>query len=153
MYLCDLYLQGETYKACLNNISDTFKLLRELGFVIHTEKSLLTPSQTVFSLGFIISSKNMRLPLTDEKKNKIFLRELARILGNIIASFPAVYYRYLHYRHLEKEKLTGLKDRRGNFVGKITLSAKPKAEIEWWINNIDNSYCHTNIPNPGIRIY
>ena len=30
------YLQGETYQACLDNISDTIKLLRELGFVIHT---------------------------------------------------------------------------------------------------------------------
>ena len=59
VYVDDLYLQGDTYQACLDNISDTIKLLRELGFVIHTEKSVLTPSQTIVFLGFIISPKNM----------------------------------------------------------------------------------------------
>ena len=57
--LGDSYLQGDTYQTCLDNISDTIKLLRELGFVIHTEKSVLIPSQTIVFLGFIISSKNM----------------------------------------------------------------------------------------------
>ena len=64
----------------------------------------------------------MALSLTDEKKNKIqrlltdrlgkckiSLRELARILGNIVASFPALTYGALHYGHLEREKITGLK--------------------------------------------
>ena len=55
VYLYDSYLQGETYQACLDNISNTIKLLRELGFVIDTEKSVLTPSQTIVFLGFIIS--------------------------------------------------------------------------------------------------
>ena len=57
------------------------------------------------------------LSLTDEKKNKIktiltdclckykiSLRELARILGNTVESFPTGTYRPLHYRHLQKEK-------------------------------------------------
>ena len=48
------YLQGETYQAYLDNISDTMKLLRELGFVIHTQKSVLISSQAITFLGFII---------------------------------------------------------------------------------------------------
>ena len=71
VYVDDSYIQGETYQDCLNNISDTNKLLSELGFVINTEKSVLSSSQTIVFLGFIFSSKNMRLSLTDEKKNKI----------------------------------------------------------------------------------
>ena len=39
------------------------------------------------------------------------------------------------------------------FVWKIKLSAKAKAEIQWWINNIDNSRHHVNISNPDITIY
>ena len=165
VYVDDSYLQGDTYQACLDNISDTIKLLRELGFVIHAEKSMLTPSQTMVFLGFIISSKNVTLSLTDEQKNeiktiltdclckhKIYLRELARILGNIIASFPAVTFEPLPYRHLEREEITGLKYK-GNLEGKLRLSAKAKAEIQWWINNIDNSCHHINIPNPDITIY
>ena len=48
VYVDDSYLQGETYQACLDNISETIKLLREMGFFIHTEKSMLTPSQILF---------------------------------------------------------------------------------------------------------
>ena len=60
-------------------------------------------------------------------------------------------YGPLHYRYLEKERLTGLKCHQGNLEWKIRLSAKAKAEIQWWINN--NSCHHMNIPNPDITIY
>ena len=33
------------------------------------------------------------------------------------------------------------------------LFAKAKAEIQWWINNIENSCHRINIPNPDITIY
>ena len=161
VYVDDSYLHGEIYLACLDNISDTIKLLRGLGLLL-TEKSVLTSSQTIVFLGFIISSKNMTLSLTDEKKNKIktiltdrlgkckiSLRELAMILGNIVASFPAVTYGLLHYRHLEREKITGLKYRKRS----VKSIAKAIAEIQWWINNIDNSCHYINIPNPYIAIY
>ena len=67
MYVDDSYLQRETYQACLDNISDTIKLLRELGSVIQTEKSVLTPCQTIVFLGVIISWKI--LSLNDEKNS------------------------------------------------------------------------------------
>ena len=38
------------------------------------------------------------------------------------------------------------------FEGKVKLSAKAKAVIQWWINNIDNSCHHINISNPDITI-
>ena len=106
------------------------------------------------------------LSLTDKKENKIktiltdylwkykiYVRELARILGDIVASFPVFTYEPLHYRHLEREQITGLKYHKGNFEGKIRLSAKAKAEIQWSINNIDDSCHHINIPNPDTTIY
>ena len=37
--------------------------------------------------------------------------------------------------------------------GKIKLSAQTKTEIQWWINNIDNSCHHINISNSDIAIY
>ena len=84
----------------------------------------------------------MILSLTNEKKKKIktilsdyfgkckiSLRGLARILGNIATSFPAVTYGSLHYRHLEREKMTGLQYLKGSFEGTIRLSAKAIAEM------------------------
>ena len=57
VYVDDSYLQRVTYPACLHNISDTMKILRKLDTVIQTEKSVLTPSQTIVFLGFIVLSK------------------------------------------------------------------------------------------------
>ena len=37
--------------------------------------------------------------------------------------------------------------------GKIKISAKAKAEIQWWIINIDNSCHHINISNSDTTIY
>ena len=166
VHVDDSYLLGETYQACLHNVSDTITLLRELGFVINTEKRVVTSSQTIFFLCSNISSKNMTWSLTDEKKNKIktiltdclgkckiSVRELARILGNIVTSFPAATSGLLHYRHLEREKITGLQYHKGNFEGKTRLSAKAIAEIYWWTNNLDNSCHDINILNPDITIY
>ena len=124
VYIDDSYLHGYTYQSCVANILDTVKLLKELGFVIHADKSVLTPRQTIVFLGFFISSKHMTLSLTDEKKNKI-----KPLLINCLI-YCLKYYK-------------------GNFKGKISLSLKAVSEIHWWINNIVNS-CHhiNNIPNP-----
>ena len=54
VYEDDSYLQGETYQACLDNISDTIKLLRELGFVIHTVKSIV---KQLLSLALLFHQK------------------------------------------------------------------------------------------------
>ena len=59
VYVDSSYLQRYTHQSCLANILDTIKLLRELGFVIHPDKSVLTPSQTIVFLGFVISSKHI----------------------------------------------------------------------------------------------
>ena len=46
-----------------------------MGFVIHRDKSVLTTSQIIVFLGFVMSSKHMALSLTAEEKNiiKIYL--------------------------------------------------------------------------------
>ena len=49
--------------------------------------------------------------------------------------------------------LTDEKNSTKEIWGKIKLSAKAKAEIQWWINNIDNSCHHINISNFDITIY
>ena len=58
------------YQTRFDDISDTIKLLNEMGFVIHTEKSVLTPSQIIVFLGFITSWKNMTLSLTEKRRTK-----------------------------------------------------------------------------------
>ena len=57
------------------------------------------------------------------------MRELARILGKIVTSFPAVTFGPPHYRHLERDKISAFKYHKGNFEGKISLSGKAVSEI------------------------
>ena len=56
VYLDDSYLQRDSYSRCLENIHATTSLLTDLGFQINNEKSLLTPTQTIRFLGFILDS-------------------------------------------------------------------------------------------------
>ena len=56
----------------LKNVWKCVKLLGNLGFVIHPEKSVFAPSQEVEYLGFITNSVTMTVRLTTVKKRKIF---------------------------------------------------------------------------------
>ena len=63
-YIDDSYLQGDTYNESTKNITDSSKLITELGFIAHPEKSVTVPSQSLVSLGFILNSVTMTvLPL------------------------------------------------------------------------------------------
>ena len=77
--------------------------MENLGFTIHPTKSILTPTQRITFLGFVIDSVQMTLEITEEKKSKIHnlcletlqkekitLWTLASVIGNFVASFPAV---------------------------------------------------------------
>ena len=71
VFVDDSYLQGNTYKACHHNIKNTIELLQNLGFTIHPTKSILTPTQRITFLGFVIHCVQMTLEMTEEKKSKI----------------------------------------------------------------------------------
>ena len=58
IYIDDTCLQGDTYKECMNNVNMTVNLLDKLGFTIHPEKSILSPTQKLSFLGFELNSLN-----------------------------------------------------------------------------------------------
>ena len=99
VFVDDSYLQGNTKEACLHNIASTIELLQNLGFSIHSAKFILTPTQRIKFLGFVIDSVQMTLEITKEKKNKVHnfcleifqkekitLRTLASVIDNFVAS-------------------------------------------------------------------
>ena len=68
---------------------------QSLGFIIHLEKSVIIPEQTIICLEFVISSTNMTLSLTGKKKTKIkncskdifFCKiETIELIGNLVVS-------------------------------------------------------------------
>ena len=69
-------------------------------------------------------------------KAKCTIRELAQVIGQLVAAFPAVEWGPLYYRQLEREKTKALKHSKGSFEDTMTLSQEGKIELVWWIENI-----------------
>ena len=68
VFVDDSYLQGIIYKTYLHNTENTIELLQNLGFTIHPTKSVVTPTQRITFLGFVIDSIQMTLEITREKE-------------------------------------------------------------------------------------
>ena len=97
-------LLAAEYNDCVRTFANTISRLNILSsFVVHPSKSVLSPTQEITNLGFIIISKEMAVRLTENRKfalaeccvvisknckNKI--RDIARLLGQMIATFIAV---------------------------------------------------------------
>ena len=164
-YIDDSYLQGTTYDECLQNLIDTIKLFHSLGFIVHPSKSVFKPEQRVTFLGFVLDSVKMRVYLTTERATSIYkacssllnnpkpsIRDLARVIGLITASFPGVMYGPLHYRALDVNKTRALKNSKGDFEQTVILSENAILELHWWTKNVSDSYNEISHGNPQIVI-
>ena len=165
-YIDDSLLIGHMFRECADNIQATVKLLDSLGFTVHLVKSVLTPTQVIVFLGFEINSVTMTVSLTHEKgqrvkqaciklvqrKDTTTIRQLAEVIGLLVASAPAVPHAPLFYRGLEFEKDQALKTHYGNYDSKMTLSKNAKHELQWWIDNIEQSVKPIQVPAPHITL-
>ena len=162
-YIDDSYLQGNTIQNCQNNIQKTVNLFTSLGFLVHPEKSVLVPTQKLTFLGFILDSEHMIISLTPERARAIkeaakrqlakpnsTIRELAEVIGKLVAAFQGCLYGPLHYRQLERDKISALKKSQGDYDAPVTLSTLAQQDLHWWIQNIENSKNPINHPNPTI---
>lgn len=104
-YIDDSLLIGDTFEECKHNVQDTVKLVTDLGFIVHEDKSVFVPSKKLQFLSFFIDTEKMIVTLTQEKKDRLVeecqkliskkqatIREVARVLGLIVSSFSGVDY-------------------------------------------------------------
>jgi len=106
-------------------------------------KSLLIPQQKITFLGFVIDSVNMIVRLTEDKifkikgilqctihnSHSVKIRDIARIVGYMVSSLPAVRYGTLYYRYLEMDKITALKQSKGDFEASMSVSRQGISEM------------------------
>jgi hypothetical protein len=164
-YIDDSLLLGSTFSLCQHNIDDTVSLMSYLGFIIHDKKSVLVPTQKIRFLGFDIDSENMLVTLPAEKvaeivseclyiwsRESVPIRKVARVLGLLVASFSAVEYGPLHYRHIEWQKIEQLKINFGNFDAFMQISLSMKSELLWWICNLHSQKRHITHDSPSVFI-
>ena len=71
IYLDDILCIAKTAELCHKNVKETSVLLTDLGFLINTRKSNLTPSTRCKYLGFIIDSVQYTVEITGEKRIRL----------------------------------------------------------------------------------
>ena len=164
-YIDDSLLVADTKEEAARAVTDSAKLLAQLGFIIHPEKSIFEPTQEIEYLGFVVNSNDMLVSLPQSKKLEISdscasllsavnpkIRTVAKVIGKVVAAFPAVQYGPLHYRKLESDKTAALKANFGHFDRKMQLTDEAKSELQWWIQNIDQSFSCIYRGKPDIEI-
>jgi hypothetical protein len=144
-YIDDIYLQGNTHKACSENVIDTVTQFDALGFICHPDKCAFHPSQQLTMLGFLLNSHTMTIQLPRSKAEDIketcerllllstcSIQQVASAIGKLVASFPGVMFGPLYYRNLDRDKQLALQASAGRY--------KAKLELQWWAKNVLDSY-------------
>ena len=165
-YIDDIFMSGDSELDCIQALVDTINLLLDLGFTLYPDKCQLILSRKVKTLGFIIDSVSMKVTLTDDKTKDIMsylkctvglkqikIRKLAKLIGKLVAAFPASMYGPLYFRNLEKDKNLGLNNVNGNYNGYTTISESSKHEMRWWIENLPHMFNVINHKTPSVYIY
>ena len=163
-FIDDSCLMGDTYDQCLKNIETTKNLFESLGFIVHSEKSVMIPCKKLKYLGFWIDTEKMQVTLPDDKISKVKLecsnlmnasvitiRDLAKVIGILVSCFPAVLWGPLYYRNLDADKIEALRLNYGNFDALTVLGNKAKPELLWWINNVENQFYPIERSEPEIE--
>ena len=165
-YIDDFFMQGQTYLQCERTVIKTALTFDDLGYVIHPTKSKFIPKQIATYLGFIINTIRMIVTLTDEKKTDLkeklenlleretlAIREVASVVGHMVASFPASAFGPLYYRNIERDKIIALKISNGDFDKHMRLSKQVRSDIYWWLENIDTMFAPIHLPPITSTIY
>ena len=110
MYLDDMLVMAQSREELEKQLQQITSLLELLGFVVNREKSKLVPTQLIQYLGFLVDSRVMKIGLMEEKvaqmittctrvhqKHSLPVWELARLIGKMTATLPAIYQAPLWY--------------------------------------------------------
>ena len=95
----------------------------------------------------------IKIKLTDCKSGQIIskiknllyegkqtIRDLASVIGSLVATFPVLPYGKLHYRELERCKISSLKFQKGKYNAPcMPLSTSAIAELHWWLKHLKNA--------------
>jgi hypothetical protein len=149
-FIDDSIYLNQLYHRLVEEIHMVMCKLCSLGFFINEGKSVIIPTKIVVHLGFFLNSRKMLVSLPEKKVQKVLhkcreilvaptlcVREVAQLIGLIVSSFPAVFEGKMHYRFLEREKISALRVH-DDFDCEIELSDLAKADIQWWLKNLTN---------------
>ena len=148
-YIDDSFILADSPEKCRETTSRLGEALDRLGFVVHTDKSVFTPTQEIVFLGFVLDSQSMTVTPTQEKVEKFqnaveelfqveepTIREVAGIVGLMSSNSPGVQYGPAHIKRLEREKNAALARAKGNFDATMYIGREGLEDIQWWLDNL-----------------
>ena len=151
IYIDDTLLVHTDKCMLVKDIHMAINMFETCGFSVKFCKSQLTPVQVIEFLGFMINTVKFEISLTKKKRHDIMqlishvleqksktvtICLLAKIIGKIVATFPASEHSQLHYRILEHHRIKALQLSKGKWNAKTTLSPHCLTELLWWKENI-----------------
>ena len=93
------------------------------------------------------------LSLICARPSNVRIRDVAKAVGYIVSSLPAVPFGGIYYRKVENEKINSLKSANGNFDAAMVVTALALVELRWWLNHVDKSYGFIRPSPPEVTIY
>ncbi|KAI5647002.1 reverse transcriptase (RNA-dependent DNA polymerase) domain-containing protein [Phthorimaea operculella] len=149
VYLDDFLLVNQVQSTLINQVSETLRILEDLGWYVNYQKSILEPSQEVEYLGLTWNTQDSTrsLPLKKVDKIKLLttellerksctLKELQRLLGMLNFATLTTPKGRLHCRRFQIF-LRGFRQRRPR--ERRDLPRLVCQEIVWWWNAINDS--------------
>ena len=82
----------------------------------------------------------------------MFLRQLAEVIGTLVATEPGVEMAPVFYRRLDIEKAIALRGAKGNFEASMTLSEIVHQDLRWWIYNMTDQCSQVQRDPPQVSI-
>ena len=150
LYLDDMLMMAHSKEEARKGLAAAMELLCSLGFIINVKKSVFTPARTIAFLGFSLDSASMTISLPQHKLKEIRrsagqllrqqsmpARQLARLLGMIVAAHPAVLPAPLHSRFLERAKRRAVQGQRG-YDAMVRLESNAAQDLQWWVDSAAN---------------
>ena len=140
-----MLIMAKTQEGVKKHLATALELLVALGFVINMKKCAMHPVQSIGFLGFVLDSRKMSISLPTEKLKALqktatklscqqtgTVRQLAQLLGMMVAAHPAILPAPLNFRYLERAKTQAL--RRGlPYEAQLDVTRRMKMDLSWWI--------------------
>ncbi|XP_022780164.1 uncharacterized protein LOC111321522 [Stylophora pistillata] len=154
-------------KQCSQLCSSQIPVTKARGTKTLTRKNGPASSSRKNSRTTFSDSTRMRVSLTVSKADKIVkccsskllisplasIREVAQLVGLMVAYSHGVMYAPLFYYDLDREKTQALKINKGDFDASMIISGSARADLNWWIANVHSSINPLDHHSPNVIVY
>ena len=145
IYMDDMLVMAHSNQMLREHVYQVLFLLENLGFIINSKKSLLSPIQEIEFLGMIVNSQTMEIKLPGQKIKSIRLeartildhprptaQKVSQLLGKLNATSPALQMAPLFCRPIQTCLKQALAPNPLNYQAVVNLSDQAIEDLKWW---------------------